>query len=278
VTPGATDEQVIDAALDLLLAVQEKRRASVPPRVKREVRGRDEGKCTWPLANGATCDSAVRLQVDHVVPRGKGGPSTVANCRILCQAHNLEAARQAYGDAHMDLFTRRVPTAEEPVAPYAARRPAARHLRSSPEVKETARPSAPRPWRTSSRSGAFAPLRPEAISEAVHDPPADSKRLTVATRSGSFFGHGSPAGAEATGSAAIGSGTCSSLVAVPPGFWNSGRSQRTRPRRSSSARSEPLAPAHLVMNSWPCIQEPSYLPGWTWRGTRSWERCAPSTS
>ena len=41
VQPGATDEQVIEAALDLLLAQQEKRRASVPPKVKREVMKRD---------------------------------------------------------------------------------------------------------------------------------------------------------------------------------------------------------------------------------------------
>ena len=86
VQPGATDEQVLTAALELLIAQQEKRRASVPPKVKREVMKRDEGKCTWPLANGGTCGSTVRLEVDHVVPRGKGGPSTTDNCRILCQA------------------------------------------------------------------------------------------------------------------------------------------------------------------------------------------------
>ena len=118
VQPGATDEQVIEAALDLLIAQQEKRRASVPPKVKREVMKRDEGKCQWPLANGGTCGSTVRLEVDHVVPRGKGGPSTTDNCRVLCRPHNLEAARQAYGDDHMDLFTRSTSRASEPVAPW----------------------------------------------------------------------------------------------------------------------------------------------------------------
>ncbi len=88
VQPGATDEQVIDAALDLLLAQQEKRRATVPPKVKRAVRKRDGGKCTWPLANGGTCGSEVRTEIDHVVPRGRGGPSTVENCRVLCDVHN----------------------------------------------------------------------------------------------------------------------------------------------------------------------------------------------
>jgi 5-methylcytosine-specific restriction endonuclease McrA len=63
------------------------------------------------------CGSTVRLEVDHVVPRGKGGPSTVENCRTLCKPHNLEAARQAYGDQHMNIFTRRVPMGREAEAP-----------------------------------------------------------------------------------------------------------------------------------------------------------------
>ncbi len=121
VQPGATDEQVLTAALELLIAQQEKRRASVPPRVKREVMKRDEGKCTWPLADGGTCGSTVRLEVDHVVPRGRGGPSTTDNCRILCKAHNLEAARRVYGDEVMDLFAPRDPVAGEPCAAYFVR-------------------------------------------------------------------------------------------------------------------------------------------------------------
>jgi hypothetical protein len=137
--PGATDEQVIEAGLDLLLAKQEKRRASVPPRVKREVRKRDGGKCTWPLADGGTCGSEVHLQIDHLLPRGKGGTSTVENCRILCRSHNLEAARQVYGDAHMDLFAPRSPVAGEPIAPYGVQRPVARHHRL-PWPREVASP------------------------------------------------------------------------------------------------------------------------------------------
>jgi hypothetical protein len=130
VQPGATDEQVLTAALELLIEKQEKRKASVPAKVKREVRARDQGKCQWPVAGGGVCGSTVRLEVDHVVPRGRGGPSTVESCRILCKPHNLEAARQVYGDQYMDLFTVRAPTAGEPVAAYVARRPAARHLRA----------------------------------------------------------------------------------------------------------------------------------------------------
>ena len=134
VQPGATDEQVLTAALELLIEKQAKRKASVPAKVKREVWARDGGKCQWKLDSGGVCGSTTRLEVDHVVPRGKGGPSTVSNCRILCQAHNLEAARQIYGDAHMDLFTRN-PVAREICASY----------RTATKVKVTVRPApAPR--------------------------------------------------------------------------------------------------------------------------------------
>ncbi len=121
--PGATDEQVLTAALELLVEKQSKRKACVPAKVKREVVKRDEGRCQWKLADGGVCGATVKVEVDHVVPRGKGGPSTVDNCRILCRPHNLEAARRAYGDDVMDLFTRGGsrtggPTAGEEVAGY----------------------------------------------------------------------------------------------------------------------------------------------------------------
>jgi 5-methylcytosine-specific restriction endonuclease McrA len=136
--PGASAEKVIEAALDLLLAQQAKRRAEVKkpqqnPRpaknpghvtasVKRAVWSRDEGRCTWPLDSGGICGSTLRLEIDHIVPRGKGGASTVDGCRLLCAAHNQLAARQAYGDEWMDRFTRGgnrvVPVAREWVAPW----------------------------------------------------------------------------------------------------------------------------------------------------------------
>jgi hypothetical protein len=131
--PGASAEKVIEAALDLLLAQQAKRRGEVkkpqqnprpaknlghiPAAVKRAVWSRDEGKCTWPLDSGGICGSTLRLEIDHVVPRGKGGASTVDGCRLLCAVHNQLAARQIYGDDWMDRFTRgggsNIPVARE---------------------------------------------------------------------------------------------------------------------------------------------------------------------
>ena len=127
--PGASREQVLEAALDLLLEQQGRRRAEVKrpqknPRpaspghlsaaTKRAVWTRDEGKCQWPVDGGGICGSTLRLEVDHVVPRGRGGPSTTDNCRLTCRIHNDLAARQVYGDEWMDLFTGRAGEAEAP--------------------------------------------------------------------------------------------------------------------------------------------------------------------
>ena len=127
--PGASREQILEAALDLMLESQARRRADVkrpqenprPARpehvtaaTRRAVWARDQGKCQWPVAGGGTCGSTLRLEVDHVVPRGRGGSSTAANCRLICRVHNDLAARQVYGDAHMDLFTGRAGEEEAP--------------------------------------------------------------------------------------------------------------------------------------------------------------------
>jgi len=85
--------------------------------MKREVWTRDKGKCTWPIDSGGICGSALRLEIDHGVPRGRGGPSTVETCRLTSAAHNKLAARQICGDDQMDRFTRgaggNVPVARE---------------------------------------------------------------------------------------------------------------------------------------------------------------------
>ncbi len=47
------------------------------------------------------------MQLDHVVPRARGGGSTVENLRCLCEAHNLAAARVAFGDGWMQRFAPR---------------------------------------------------------------------------------------------------------------------------------------------------------------------------
>ncbi len=129
--PGARNEVVLEAGLDLLLARHRKRRGigakparsgreaapgRIPAEVKREVWARDGGSCRWPLDGGGVCGSTLRLEFDHVVPRGRGGSSEAANVRLLCRFHNQLTARQVYGGDVMDRFAREVPRVSEPAA------------------------------------------------------------------------------------------------------------------------------------------------------------------
>ncbi len=120
--PGAGIEEILEAGLDLLLERDAKRKGLVkkpcatpppssdpdygPAHVRRAVFERDGGKCQFRLASDEICGSTRRLAIDHVTPRAPGGPSTVENCRLVCDVHNDRAARRAFGDAWMNRFTR----------------------------------------------------------------------------------------------------------------------------------------------------------------------------
>jgi hypothetical protein len=140
--PGADVETILEAGLDLLLERAAKRKGlvkrprpaavpaadavesanprHVPAAVRREVFLRDEGKCQWPLADGGICGSTHRVELDHIVPVGRGGRSTASQMRTLCKFHNDLAAREVYGDELMDRFTR---GAGRPPTQHAARQP-----------------------------------------------------------------------------------------------------------------------------------------------------------
>jgi hypothetical protein len=119
--PDVTTEQVLEAALDLLLEKQARARAlvkrprrrpagagpvpegPVDPRtisaaVERAVRLRDGDRCAFPLDVGGVCGSTWRVQLDHVVPVALGGTATIENLRCACQRHNRLAAERLLGD------------------------------------------------------------------------------------------------------------------------------------------------------------------------------------
>jgi hypothetical protein len=133
--PGATTEQILEAALDLLLDQQARRRSQVkrprsdvppaapaasspasppalgsagtaataarhvPAAVEREVRLRDGDRCQFPLDAGGACGSTDRVQLDHVLPLALGGQTAAANLRCACARHNRRAAELALGPA-----------------------------------------------------------------------------------------------------------------------------------------------------------------------------------
>ena len=76
----------------------------VPAAVRRAAFERAGCACEWTLPDGQRCGSTWQLQLDHVIPRARGGPSTIENVRVLCRAHKVRAARLAFGDPWMDRF------------------------------------------------------------------------------------------------------------------------------------------------------------------------------
>jgi hypothetical protein len=136
--PNATDDEIIEAGLDLVLAQQAKRKGvvgkprkvprpsasdAIPAHVKRAVWVRDGGRCRWETADGGVCGSTLRVQFAHRVPRARGGPPTLENVRLLCAVHNQYEARVDFGDDLMDRYTTRAaartPHPEPHVAPPA---------------------------------------------------------------------------------------------------------------------------------------------------------------
>jgi hypothetical protein len=123
--PGASEQEILETGLDLLLERSARRKGLVktprnaslqiaPPRprsryipahVRREVWTRDQGKCQWGMEDGTVCGSTYRVQLDHIEPFARGGPSTAETLRCLCQGHNDLAARRAFGNSVMDRYT-----------------------------------------------------------------------------------------------------------------------------------------------------------------------------
>jgi hypothetical protein len=73
----------------------------IPAAVKREVRVRDEGKCTFVGEDGKQCGSRRRLEFHHDKEFARGGPSTAKNLRLLCRAHNQHLAERSFGAEFM---------------------------------------------------------------------------------------------------------------------------------------------------------------------------------
>jgi 5-methylcytosine-specific restriction endonuclease McrA len=69
----------------------------IPAAVERAVRLRDGDRCSFPLDAGGVCGSTWQVELDHLVPLAFDGPTTVANLRCACRAHNRSAAEAALG-------------------------------------------------------------------------------------------------------------------------------------------------------------------------------------
>jgi hypothetical protein len=116
--PSGDLAAVVEEALDLLIAKLENAKlgkterprtataaptdpADIPRAVRREVVERDGLQCSFLAQNGERCSSREHLEFDHRTPRALGGTGDAANIRLLCRAHNLYAAEQVFGRAHV---------------------------------------------------------------------------------------------------------------------------------------------------------------------------------
>jgi 5-methylcytosine-specific restriction endonuclease McrA len=76
----------------------------VPAAVRNKVFSRDKGRCTYISAGGVRCNSRWNLQIDHIIPRARGGDNVISNLRLLCGKHNRTEAERIYGKEFMAQF------------------------------------------------------------------------------------------------------------------------------------------------------------------------------
>jgi hypothetical protein len=122
--PDADMAATFEAALDIGIAELERRkfaaverprrgaRASdnpryIPAAVRRAVRKRDGGRCTFVSDDGHRCGSRRRLEYDHIEPAARGGAATVENLRLRCRAHNQFEAERVFGREFIKLKRQR---------------------------------------------------------------------------------------------------------------------------------------------------------------------------
>ena len=74
----------------------------IPAAVKRAVRERDQGRCTFVGEFGKRCGAPNWLEYDHIEAVARGGTATVENLRLLCRAHNQHAAERVFGSEFMN--------------------------------------------------------------------------------------------------------------------------------------------------------------------------------
>ncbi|AKV04306.1 hypothetical protein AKJ09_10969 [Labilithrix luteola] len=69
---------------------------------RREAFERDGMQCSFVGENGERCPARCFLEIDHVTPRALGGSGEAENLRVLCRAHNRDAAERVFGRAHVE--------------------------------------------------------------------------------------------------------------------------------------------------------------------------------
>jgi 5-methylcytosine-specific restriction endonuclease McrA len=116
--PGASLEEVLHECMRVTLkAVENRRRGTgrkttskapppgsryVPVAISDEVWRRDDGQCAFVGSAGRRCGLRHQLQLHHLDPFGKGGPTIAPNLTLRCRVHNRYAAERDFGRDHID--------------------------------------------------------------------------------------------------------------------------------------------------------------------------------
>ncbi len=118
IRPGDVAE-LLDRALDLLVAKLEARKRGLTTRPRKATRRpsklsrhvtsedlrfiekRDGGQCTYVGADGRRCEARFALEPHHVESFAKGGPTTRDNLFLRCPTHNQLAAEEEFGPEHV---------------------------------------------------------------------------------------------------------------------------------------------------------------------------------
>ena len=74
----------------------------LPIATRDRVLERDGFQCSFVSKAGERCSCKVDLEIDHIVPVGRGGSSAELNLRTLCRAHNLGSARDVFGAEYIE--------------------------------------------------------------------------------------------------------------------------------------------------------------------------------
>ncbi len=89
--------QIMGDAIALLRKARDLPGSRLPRELQRQVFARDGHRCTFVSDDGIRCPESGRLQVDHILPRAKGGSDGIDNLRLLCAAHNQLMAERHFG-------------------------------------------------------------------------------------------------------------------------------------------------------------------------------------
>jgi hypothetical protein len=131
--PSGDLGELFERALDVLIEQESRKRFGagkprkarklkpgsrhVPVEIERAVWGRDQGQCTFVDAEGRRCAERRFLTIEHRTPHAQNGPPTLENLCLFCNAHNLESARQVFGEAHIEAKIRARAPAAHPGSP-----------------------------------------------------------------------------------------------------------------------------------------------------------------